>query len=58
LRVSRDNWLRFVFRASYELFNIIPGVPETVSFKANLVRIGFDYKFWWSEPPKPLVAKN
>ncbi len=61
--VIAQNW---TFKAEYlymdlgsaQLFNIVPGVPETVSFKANLVRIGIDYKFWWSDPPRPLVAKN
>ena len=43
---------------SGQLFNIVPGVPETVSFKANLLRLGVDYHFWAPEPPRPLVAKN
>jgi outer membrane immunogenic protein len=43
---------------SAQLFNIVPGVPETVSFKANLVRLGIDYHFWAPDPPRPLVAKN
>jgi outer membrane immunogenic protein len=28
------------------LFNIGPGVPETVSFSANVVRVGLNYKFY------------
>jgi outer membrane immunogenic protein len=42
---------------SAQLFNIIPGVPETVSFTASLIRVGVDYKFSGPEPPRPLVAK-
>jgi outer membrane immunogenic protein len=28
-----------------QLFNVVPGVPETVSFNANLVRAGIAYHF-------------
>jgi outer membrane immunogenic protein len=28
------------------LFNIAPGVPETVSFTGNIVRVGVNYKFF------------
>jgi outer membrane immunogenic protein len=28
-----------------QYFNIVPGVPETVSFTANIVRAGINYKF-------------
>jgi outer membrane immunogenic protein len=28
-----------------QYFNIVPGVPETVSFTANIVRVGINYKF-------------
>jgi len=58
-----QNWtlkLEYLYMdlGSAQLFNIVPGVPETVSFKANLIRLGIDYHFWGPEPPKPLVAKN
>jgi len=43
---------------SAQLFDIVPGVAETVSFRANLIRVGVDYKFNGPEPPRPLVAKN
>ncbi len=42
---------------SAQLFDIVPAVPETVSFTANLIRAGVDYKFTGPEPPRPLVAK-
>jgi outer membrane immunogenic protein len=28
------------------LLNIVPGVPETVSFRTNIFRAGISYKFW------------
>jgi outer membrane immunogenic protein len=28
------------------LFNIVPGVPETVSARADIIRAGINYKFW------------
>ena len=43
---------------SARMFNIVPGVPETVSFRANLVRAGVNYEFWGADPPRPLVTKN
>ncbi len=30
---------------SAEYFNIVPGVPETVSFRASLFRLGLNFKF-------------
>jgi outer membrane immunogenic protein len=32
------------------LFNIGPGVPETVSFTASVFRVGVNYKFDWGNP--------
>ena len=37
---------------SSNLFNVVPGVPETVSFKADLVRFGVSYQFN-AEPATP-----
>lgn len=31
---------------SRQMFNIVPGVPETVSFNTNIIRIGFNHKFY------------
>ncbi|MGA9089846.1 MAG: outer membrane beta-barrel protein [Bradyrhizobium sp.] len=31
---------------SRQLFNIVPGVPETVSFTANIIRVGVNYRFY------------
>jgi outer membrane immunogenic protein len=43
---------------SAQLFNIVPTVPETVSFTANVLRIGINYKFGWvPEPARPLITK-
>jgi opacity protein-like surface antigen len=36
----------YVDLGSSQMFNIVPGVPETVSFTANIVRAGFNYKFY------------
>jgi len=30
---------------SHLMFNVVPGVPETVSFTANIIRVGVNYKF-------------
>ena len=38
-----------------QLFNIVPSVPETVSFDANVIRAGFNYKFWDAGPPPPPI---
>ena len=35
----------YVDLGSSQMFNVVPGVPETVSFTANIVRAGFNYKF-------------
>lgn len=32
------------------LFDIVPGVPETVSFTAHVFRVGVNYKFDWGSP--------
>jgi outer membrane immunogenic protein len=42
---------------SANLFDIVPGIPESVSFRDNIFRIGINYKFWGLEPPRPLVTK-
>jgi outer membrane immunogenic protein len=36
----------YVDLGSSQMFNVVPGVPETVSFTANIVRAGFNYKFY------------
>jgi outer membrane immunogenic protein len=35
----------YVDLGSSQMFNIVAGVPETVSFTANIVRAGINYKF-------------
>jgi len=37
---------------SAQLFDVVPGVPETVSFKASLVRGGINYKLSGPEAPR------
>jgi len=36
----------YVDLGSQQMFNVVPGVPETVSFTANVVRGGINYKFY------------
>lgn len=36
----------YVDLGSSQMFNVVPGVPETVSFTANIVRAGLNYKFY------------
>jgi opacity protein-like surface antigen len=36
----------YVDLGSHQMFDIVPGVPETVSFTANIVRAGINYKFY------------
>lgn len=46
----------YVDLGNRQLFNIIPGVPETVSATANVIRVGLNYKFGdWGKAP--VVAK-
>ena len=35
----------YIDLGSRETFNVVPGVPETVSFRANIVRAGVNYRF-------------
>jgi outer membrane immunogenic protein len=35
----------YVDLGSQQMFNIVPGVPETVSFTANIIRAGINYSF-------------
>ena len=35
----------YVDLGSRQMFNIVPGVPETVSFTANIIRAGINYEF-------------
>ena len=35
----------YVDLGSQQMFNIVPGVPETVSFTANIIRAGVNYAF-------------
>jgi outer membrane immunogenic protein len=35
----------YVDLGSRQMFNIVPGVPETVSFKTNVIRAGINFKF-------------
>jgi outer membrane immunogenic protein len=39
------------------VFNVVPGVPESVSFNANIVRAGINYRFADSAAPPPLYVK-
>jgi outer membrane immunogenic protein len=49
----------YVDLGSSQMFNIVPGVPETVSFNANIIRAGFNYKFdWGGKSPPPIVTKH
>jgi len=59
--VLAPNWtfkLEYLYMdlGSAHLFDIVPGVPETVSFRDNIFRIGINYKFW-DQPVRPLVTK-
>jgi opacity protein-like surface antigen len=47
----------YVDLGSRQMFDIAPGVPETVSFTANIVRAGIDYKFDWGGN-SPIVTKK
>jgi len=42
---------------STQLFDVVPGVAETVSFKANLVRAGINYDLTGLEAPRAFVTK-
>jgi len=44
----------YVDLGSAQLFNVVPGVPETVSFRTNIVRAGLNYMLDWDAP---LVAR-
>jgi outer membrane immunogenic protein len=52
-------WRNWTVKAEYlyvdlgkaVLFDIVPGVPETVSFTAHVFRVGLNYKFDWGSPP-------
>ena len=35
----------YINLGSAQYFNVVPGVPETVSFRANLIRLGFNFRF-------------
>jgi outer membrane immunogenic protein len=35
----------YVDLGSQQMFNVVPGVPETVSFTANILRAGVNYRF-------------
>jgi outer membrane immunogenic protein len=35
----------YVDLGSAHLFDVVPGIPETVSFKTNLLRLGLNYRF-------------
>jgi len=35
----------YVDLGSQQMFNVVPGVPETVSFTANILRAGINYRF-------------
>jgi outer membrane immunogenic protein len=38
-----------------QTFNIVPGVPESVSFTSNLIRLGVNYKFGGPAAPPPAL---
>jgi outer membrane immunogenic protein len=42
---------------SAQLFDVVPSVAETVSFKANLVRGGINYKLSGLEAPRAFITK-
>jgi opacity protein-like surface antigen len=51
LKVGTQNWVAkveylYVDLGRRQMFNVIPGVPETVSFTANIIRAGIDIKFY------------
>jgi outer membrane immunogenic protein len=46
LRWSAKVEYLYVDLGSSVLFNIVPGVPETVSARANVIRFGINDKFW------------
>jgi opacity protein-like surface antigen len=46
-----QNWVAkveylYVDLGSRQMFNVVPGVPETVRFTANILRAGIDHKFY------------
>jgi outer membrane immunogenic protein len=46
----RSNWaakIEYLYAdlGKHQLFDVVPGLPETVSAKVNIVRIGMNYKF-------------
>jgi outer membrane immunogenic protein len=36
----------YVDLGNRQMFNVVPGVPETVRFTANILRAGIDHKFY------------
>ena len=42
---------------SAQLFDVVPGVSETVSFKASLIRGGINYKLSGTDAPRAFVTK-
>jgi outer membrane immunogenic protein len=46
-----QNWVAkveylYVDLGSHQMFNVVPGVPETVRFTTNILRAGIDHKFY------------
>jgi outer membrane immunogenic protein len=42
----------YVDLGSRQLFDVVPGVPETVSATANVLRVGLNFKFGdWARLP-------
>ena len=38
----------YVDLGSRQMFNVVPSVPETVSFTANIIRVGLNYRFGYA----------
>ena len=36
----------YVDLGNRQMFNVVPGVPESVSFNTNIIRAGITYKFY------------
>jgi outer membrane immunogenic protein len=50
----------YVDLGNAQVFNVVPGVPESVSFTSNIVRAGINYRFGGPAappPPPPLYTK-
>ena len=61
--VIAPNWTAkleylYVDLGNGQVFNVFPGVPESVGLTANIIRAGINYKFGGpSAPPQPMYTK-